>query len=122
MTKLLENNAVSDFNEECIKAFEMLKGKLTNAPVMVSSDWSLSFELMCDAIDFTVGAVLGQREGKHFHPIHFEELREDEIDDNFPNEILVKIDNDDEEIPWFVDFANYLVGNILRKGLTYAQH
>ncbi|GKB67362.1 reverse transcriptase domain-containing protein [Tanacetum coccineum] len=70
MTKLLEKNAIFYFNEECIKALEMLKEKLTNAPVMVSPDWSLSFELLCDAMDFTVGAVLGQREGKHFHPIH----------------------------------------------------
>ena len=30
-------------------------------------DWSLLFELMCDASDYVVGAVLGQRkEGKPF--------------------------------------------------------
>ena len=63
MTKLLEKDSVFDFNEECIKAFETLKEKLTNAPIMVSPDWSQSFELMCDASDFAVGAVLGQREG-----------------------------------------------------------
>ncbi|GJX11567.1 putative ribonuclease H-like domain-containing protein [Tanacetum coccineum] len=66
MIKLLEKDSVFDFNEECIKAFEMLKEKLTNAPIMVSPDWSQPFELMCDASDFTVGAVLGQCEGKHF--------------------------------------------------------
>ncbi|GJY26809.1 DNA-directed DNA polymerase [Tanacetum coccineum] len=128
MTKLLEKDAVFDFNEECFKAFETLKEKLTNAPIMVSPDLSLPFELMCDASDFTIGAVLRQREGKYFCPIYFasktlnnaqqnytEELREEEIDDNFLNEILMKIKNDDEEIPWFADFANYLVGNILRK-------
>ncbi|GKD04458.1 reverse transcriptase domain-containing protein [Tanacetum coccineum] len=71
MTKLLEKDAVFDFNEECVKAFETLKEKLTNAPIMVSPDLSLPFELMCDASDFTVGAVLRQREGKHFRPIHF---------------------------------------------------
>ncbi|GJW59863.1 reverse transcriptase domain-containing protein [Tanacetum coccineum] len=40
MTKLLEKDFVFDFNEECIKAFETLKEKLANAPIMVSPDWS----------------------------------------------------------------------------------
>nr|GEV76779.1 retrovirus-related Pol polyprotein from transposon 17.6 [Tanacetum cinerariifolium] len=56
---------------ECIKAFEMLKEKLTNAPVMVSPDWLQPFKLLCEASDFAVEAVLGQREGKHFLPIYF---------------------------------------------------
>nr|GEW75093.1 reverse transcriptase domain-containing protein [Tanacetum cinerariifolium] len=71
MTKFLEQDSDFDFNKKCIKAFETLKEKLMNAPIMVSPDWSQPFELMCDASDFAVGAVLGQREGKHFRPIHF---------------------------------------------------
>ncbi|GJT27071.1 reverse transcriptase domain-containing protein [Tanacetum coccineum] len=71
MTKLLEKDSVFNFNEECNKEFETLKEKLTNAPIMVSPNWSLPFELMCDASDFVVGAVLGQHEEKQFLPIHF---------------------------------------------------
>ncbi|GJV91176.1 putative reverse transcriptase domain-containing protein [Tanacetum coccineum] len=71
MTKLLEKDSVFYFNEECIKAFETLKEKLTHAPIMASPNRSQPFELMCDASDFAFGAVLGQREEKHFHPIHF---------------------------------------------------
>ncbi|GJY22771.1 reverse transcriptase domain-containing protein [Tanacetum coccineum] len=71
MTKLLEKDSVFNFDEECNKAFETLKEKLTNAPIMVSPNWSLPFELMCDASDYAVGAVLGQRDEKHFCPIHF---------------------------------------------------
>lgn len=72
MTKLLEKDYVFDFNADCIKAFETLKSQLTSAPIMVAPNWSLPFEIMCDASDFAVGAVLGQREGKHFRrPIYF---------------------------------------------------
>ncbi|GJS61400.1 reverse transcriptase domain-containing protein [Tanacetum coccineum] len=60
MTKLLEKDSVFNFDEECNKAFETLKEKLTNAPIMVSPNWSLPFELMCDARDIAIGAVLGQ--------------------------------------------------------------
>nr|GEV56569.1 reverse transcriptase domain-containing protein [Tanacetum cinerariifolium] len=46
---------------DCIDAFETLKKKLTEAPILVVPDWNLPFELMCDASDFAIGAVLGQR-------------------------------------------------------------
>ncbi|GJT37122.1 reverse transcriptase domain-containing protein [Tanacetum coccineum] len=50
MTKLLEKDDIFDFNEECIEAFELLKEKLTNAPIMVSPvPGHDRFELMCDA-------------------------------------------------------------------------
>ncbi|GKA62069.1 reverse transcriptase domain-containing protein [Tanacetum coccineum] len=45
--------------KECIEAFETLKMKLTQAPILVAPDWDLPFEIMCDASDFAVGAVLG---------------------------------------------------------------
>ncbi|GJX99573.1 reverse transcriptase domain-containing protein [Tanacetum coccineum] len=50
--------------EGSIIAFETLKKELTKAPIMVKPDWSLSFKLMCDASDYAVGAVLGQKSGK----------------------------------------------------------
>ncbi|GJR25491.1 reverse transcriptase domain-containing protein [Tanacetum coccineum] len=52
-------------------AFEMLKKKLTEAPILIAPDWDLPFELMCDASDFAIGAVLRQRHEKHFRPIHY---------------------------------------------------
>ncbi|GJY11585.1 reverse transcriptase domain-containing protein [Tanacetum coccineum] len=45
--------------------------KLTEAPILVVPDWNLPFELMCDASDFEIDAVLGQRKMKHFQPIHY---------------------------------------------------
>ncbi|GKA10516.1 reverse transcriptase domain-containing protein [Tanacetum coccineum] len=71
MTKLLKKDSVFNFDEKCNKAFETLKEKLTNAPIMVSPNWSLPFELMWDANDYAVGSVLGQCDKKHFRPIHF---------------------------------------------------
>ncbi|GJW14136.1 reverse transcriptase domain-containing protein [Tanacetum coccineum] len=44
------------FSKECIEAFNILKKKLTEAPILVSPDWDLPFEIMCDASDFAVGA------------------------------------------------------------------
>ncbi|GJY94009.1 reverse transcriptase domain-containing protein [Tanacetum coccineum] len=60
-----------NFVKECIEAFNILKKKLTEAPILVAPDWDLPFEIMCDASDYAVGAVLGQRKTKHFQPIHY---------------------------------------------------
>ncbi|XP_076914237.1 uncharacterized protein LOC143573173 [Bidens hawaiensis] len=57
MTKPLVKDAPLVFSSEFLRAFELLKEKLVNAPIMVSADWSLPFELMCDTSYFAVGAV-----------------------------------------------------------------
>jgi len=54
-----------------LHAFELLKQKLVLAPVIIAPDWNLGFELMCDASDYVIGAVLGQRKSKFFHAIHY---------------------------------------------------
>ncbi|GJX94995.1 reverse transcriptase domain-containing protein [Tanacetum coccineum] len=59
------------FLKECIEAFNTLKKKLTEAPILVAPNWGLPFEIMCDASDFAVGAVFGQLKTKHFQPIHY---------------------------------------------------
>nr|GEZ90307.1 reverse transcriptase domain-containing protein [Tanacetum cinerariifolium] len=71
MTHLLEKETPFMFSKDCIDAFETLKKKLTKAPILVVPDWNLPFERMCDASDFTIGAVLGQRKTKHFQRIHY---------------------------------------------------
>jgi hypothetical protein len=71
LTHLLEKDAPFIFSNECIEAFNVLKKKLTEAPVLIAPDWDLPFELMCDASDYAIGAVLGQRKSKHFQPIHY---------------------------------------------------
>ena len=48
------------FNDDCVEAFEILKKALISAPIVQPPDWNLPFEIMCDASDYAVGAVLGQ--------------------------------------------------------------
>nr|GEU68865.1 reverse transcriptase domain-containing protein [Tanacetum cinerariifolium] len=66
-----EKNSPFIFSNECIQAFRTLKEKLTEAPILIAPNWDQPFELMCDASDYAVGAVLGQRVEKHFRPIHY---------------------------------------------------
>nr|GEZ15289.1 reverse transcriptase domain-containing protein [Tanacetum cinerariifolium] len=71
MTHLLEKNTPFVFSNDCIQAFQTLKEKLTEAPILIALTWDQPFELMCDACGFAIGAVLGQRVEKHFRPIHY---------------------------------------------------
>ncbi|GJZ29631.1 reverse transcriptase domain-containing protein [Tanacetum coccineum] len=58
MTHLLEKNTPFIFSNECIQAFNTLKKKLTEAPILIAPDWDLPFELMCDASDFAIDQVI----------------------------------------------------------------
>ncbi|KAH9697834.1 hypothetical protein KPL71_023778 [Citrus sinensis] len=62
LCNLLQNDAMFDFNEACQRAFKKLKEVLTSAPVIQPPNWDLPFEIMCDASDYIVGAVLGSVE------------------------------------------------------------
>ncbi|GJU07807.1 hypothetical protein Tco_1124237 [Tanacetum coccineum] len=103
----------------------------------LNPNWNLPFELMCDASDFTVGVVLEfdieikDRKGIEKYKKRFaadqvvpriendESSDDSKVDDNFPGETLIEINTKDE--PWFADFANYLVADIIPKGMTYQQ-
>ncbi|GJY76326.1 reverse transcriptase domain-containing protein [Tanacetum coccineum] len=123
LTKLLEKDTPFKFDDECRKAFELLKEKLTCAPVIVSPNWNLPFELMCDASDFTVGAVYSTENvvANHLSRIDNSKTNDDsEVDDNFPGETLMEINTRDE--PWFADFANYLEETYLFKVCSDESH
>ena len=64
LCKLLEKNAIFSFDEACMTSFEEIKNKLIEAPIVVAPNWNEPFEIMCDASDFVVGAVLGKRREK----------------------------------------------------------
>ncbi|XP_070012634.1 uncharacterized protein [Nicotiana sylvestris] len=71
MCKLLEKDAKFVFDENCLKAFKELKQRLTTTPIIVTPDWSLPFELMCDASRVAIGAMLGQRYNKVLHLVYY---------------------------------------------------
>ncbi|GJY02183.1 putative nucleotidyltransferase, ribonuclease H [Tanacetum coccineum] len=216
MTQLLMKDAKFDFSDECIKSFDILRDKLITALVIIAPNWDIDFELMCDASDYAVGVVLGQRVEKKFRPIYYasktmnnaqehytttekemltvvyafdkfrsyltmskivvyidhttlkylfskqdakrrlirwvlllqeftieikdkkgtknlavdhlsrlenpglEELNEDTIQDNFPDEhlMVIKLKNTETD-SWYADYANFLVSKIVPQHLTY---
>ncbi|GKF36706.1 reverse transcriptase domain-containing protein, partial [Tanacetum coccineum] len=83
MTQLLVKDTPYNFSKECIQAFDKLKRELTQAPIMIKPDRSLPFEVMCNASDYTVRAVLGQRINKHFKPIHYANKTMNEAQENY---------------------------------------
>ena len=56
-----EKDAKFDFDESCMSAFEEIKSRLVIAPIMATPYWNKDFEIMCDASDYAMGSVLGQR-------------------------------------------------------------
>ncbi|CAN6583836.1 unnamed protein product [Malus baccata var. baccata] len=71
LCRLLQKEVAFEFDDACSTAFKQLKEALTSAPIITPPDWSLPFELMCDASDYAIGAVLGQRKNKQPHVIYY---------------------------------------------------
>nr|GEW73886.1 DNA-directed DNA polymerase [Tanacetum cinerariifolium] len=115
MTHLLEKETLSVFSKDCIDAFNTLKRKLTEAPILVVPDWNLPFELMCDASDFAIGSVLGQRKTKHFQPIHYaiKTMTEAQIHYTTTEKEILAV------VYAFEKFRPYLV---LSKSIVYTDH
>ncbi|KAI3748436.1 hypothetical protein L6452_11499 [Arctium lappa] len=71
LCELLQKEVDFDFNEVCKSSFDLLKDMLTSAPIIQPPNWQLPFEIMCDASNHAVGAVLGQKDGKNSHVIYY---------------------------------------------------
>jgi hypothetical protein len=68
---LLQKDVAFDFDEKCLATFRTLKSDLVSAPIIQPPDWSQPFEIMCEASDYTVGAVLGQRKEVRVHAVYY---------------------------------------------------
>jgi hypothetical protein len=71
LMSLLAKDAPFEFDDECLDAFQTLKKALISALIIQPPDWSLPFEIMCDASDYAIGAVLGQTKRRKHHAIFY---------------------------------------------------
>ena len=71
MFKFLTKDAEFQWTESCQNDFEILKAKLSVAPILRGPDWSLLFHISTDASDMAIGGVLGQKEGQAPYSIYF---------------------------------------------------
>ena len=83
LSNLLQKDVPFDFGERCKDAFDTLKKALTTTPIIQPPDWTLPFELMCDASNFAVGAVLAQKDGKLSHVIYYASITLDTAQANY---------------------------------------
>jgi hypothetical protein len=58
LTRLLAKDVPFEFDDACLRSFEIQKKALISAPIIQPPDWTLPFEIMCDTSDYVVGAVL----------------------------------------------------------------
>lgn len=59
------------FTNDRLKDLNILKQALISTLIIQPADWSLSFEIMCDASNYVVGVVLGQRKDRKLHAIYY---------------------------------------------------
>ena len=71
MSNLLHQDVEFDFNDKCKEAFDKLKTALTSPPIIQPPNWDIPFEIMCDASNYAVGAVLGQRIENRAYVIYY---------------------------------------------------
>ena len=105
--KLSEKDAKFIWDQDCQRSFEELKAYLTTAPIVRAPNWELPFEVMCDASDLAIGAVLGQREGGKPYVVYYASKTLNEAQRNYTTiekEMLVVVYALDK-------FRAYLVGS-----------
>ncbi|XP_052295850.1 uncharacterized protein LOC127901862 [Citrus sinensis] len=115
LCSLLEHDKPFHFDKDCLQAFGELKKSLITTPVVISPNWTLPFELMCDARDHSVGAILGQRKDKVFHSIYYanKTLTQTQINYTTTEKELLAV------VFTFDKFRAYLVGTIVS---VYTDH
>ncbi|XP_024016309.1 uncharacterized protein LOC112089784 [Eutrema salsugineum] len=115
LTALLCKDAKFEFTDECLAAFEQIKHALISAPIVQPPDWNLLFKVMCDASDFAVGAVLGQKKEKNLHAVYYARRTLDDAERNYATTEKELLD----VVFAFEKFRPYLVGS---KVIVHTDH
>jgi hypothetical protein len=115
LKQLLQKDVAFNFDEKCLAAFRTLKSDLVSAPIIQSLDWSQPFEIMCDASDYAVGAVLGQRKEGRVHTVYYanETLNEAQLNYTTIEKELLAV------VFAFEKFRSYIVNS---KVIVYTDH
>ncbi|WJZ97355.1 hypothetical protein VitviT2T_015964 [Vitis vinifera] len=109
LCEILAKDAAFIWDERCQKSFDQLKQFLTTTPIVRAPNWQLPFEVMCDASDFAIGAVLGQREDGKPYVIYYVSKTLNEAQRNYittEKELLAVVFALDK-------FRAYLVGSFI---------
>nr|GEV49457.1 DNA-directed DNA polymerase [Tanacetum cinerariifolium] len=131
MTRLLEKDTPFIFSKECVEAFQTLKRKLTEAPILIAPDWDMPFELMCDASDFAIEFTFNVIDTKGVENLaadhlsrlenpHQNVLDPKEINGSIPLETLNLV-SIYSSTSWFADFTNYHAVSFVVKGMSSQQ-
>ncbi|GKF22331.1 reverse transcriptase domain-containing protein [Tanacetum coccineum] len=115
MTQLLIKDTKFDFSDDCKKALNILKDKLTTAPIIISPNWNVPFELMCDASDIAVGAVLGQQIDGKFKPIYYASKTLNNAQEHYTT-------TEKELLAVVLSFDNFCQYLVLSKTVVYTDH
>ena len=83
LCRLLEKDTKFNFYAACQSSFEEIKSKLVEAPIMAKLDCNSEFEIMCDAIDYAMGAMLGQKGNKMFRAKYYARKTFNEAQENY---------------------------------------
>ena len=83
LCRLLEKYAKFNFDESCQSAFEEIRSRLVKAPIIAKPNWNQGFEIMCDASDYAMGAIRGQKIDKMFRAIYYANKTFNEAQENY---------------------------------------
>ena len=107
LSSLLVQGTPFDFDEQCVQAFSVPKDRLVSTPIVVAPNWDLPFELMCDANDYAIGAVLRRKREMIFQVIPYTSrtLNDSQLNYATTEKELLSI------VFTFDKFRPYLIGN-----------
>ena len=91
---MLEKDAKFKFDDSCLSTFKEIESRLVIAPIMATPNWNKEFEIMCDASDYAMGAVLRQRIEKIFRAIYYANKTFNEAQETYStieNEMLAMV-------------------------------